>query len=63
MPKIITDKQREQIKKFALKTNQSEAARHFGVYRMFVNALVNNRPIITTRPQKERDHITGIHLW
>lgn len=49
MPKAITKKQRLEIIEYANTHNQTAAAKHFKVSRMFVNSIVNKRQIKTTR--------------
>lgn len=59
MPKIIDKRTRAEIIEFSKNTSQSEAARTFNVSRMFVNAISNNRPIVRSRPYKNKCPITG----
>lgn len=61
MPKLITKSLRTEIIEYAKSTNQSEAARKYKVSRMYVNAIVNKRPIKNSRDCKLFNHcpITG----
>ena len=59
MPKLIPEKTRMEIIKLAQDMPQTKVSKHFNVSRMFVNALINNRPIKRTRPLKNECPITG----
>jgi len=62
MPKLIPNKTRAEIIKFAKNNSQPDTAKYFGVSRMFVNALVNNRPIKRSQVKKHKCPITGYAL-
>ena len=64
MPKLISDKIRAEIKDYVATTNnQHQAAKKFNCSFMFVNSLVNNRPIKRTRTvSNSRCPITGFKL-
>jgi len=46
MPKLVDKKTRLEIIEFAKGRKQGEVAKQFNVSRMYVNAVVNNRPIL-----------------
>lgn len=54
MPKIVTPEIKNKIIRFARHTTQTNVAEIFGVSRMMVNSLVNNRPIKRTRERKHQ---------
>jgi transcriptional regulator with XRE-family HTH domain len=60
MPKVLQPEIKQAIKASPL--SQSETARQLGVSRMYVNAIINNRPIKRTHPKQNRCPITGYRI-
>ena len=63
MPELIPEKTRLEIIEFAKDMPQTKVSKYFNVSRMFVNALINNRPIKRTRPLKHKCPITGFKTF
>jgi len=62
MPKLISKEIKRLIINAAKEQSQTRVAEIFNVSRVYVNRIVNNKPLTRTRPSKNICPITGVRL-
>lgn len=62
MPKLISKETKRLIIDAAKEQPQVRVAEIFKVSRVYVNRIVNNKPLTRTRPSKNVCPITGVRL-